>query len=106
MKPKWQKLAYKSGPGNMHTLVSVLWCGLCFQRIPFYDHNWYESDQLKTKPQIRVCNRIFFISQPKHMLWVLRRTINEMVLLSTQTHMFKLMGKKNHYNLCYFFCLS
>ena len=28
MKPKWQKLA--SRPGNMHTLVSVLWCGLCF----------------------------------------------------------------------------
>ena len=29
MKPKWQKLA------NMYTLVSVLWCSLCFQRIPF-----------------------------------------------------------------------
>ena len=27
-----------SGPGNMHTLVSVLWCSLCFQRIPFYEH--------------------------------------------------------------------
>ena len=24
----------KSGPGNMHTLVSVLWCSLCFQGIP------------------------------------------------------------------------
>ena len=24
-----------SGPENMHTLVSVLWCILCFQRIPF-----------------------------------------------------------------------
>ena len=35
MKPKWQKLANLSGPGNMHTLVSVLWCSLCFQRIPF-----------------------------------------------------------------------
>ena len=22
-------------PGNMHTLVSVLWCSLCFQGIPF-----------------------------------------------------------------------
>ena len=25
--------------------------------------------------QIRVCNWIFFISQPKHMLWVLKRTV-------------------------------
>ena len=24
-----------SGPENTHTLVSVLWCILCFQRIPF-----------------------------------------------------------------------
>ena len=24
-----------SGPGNLHTLVSVLRCSLCFQRIPF-----------------------------------------------------------------------
>ena len=24
-----------SGPENKHTLVSVLWCILCFQRIPF-----------------------------------------------------------------------
>ena len=24
-----------SGPENMHTLVSVLWCILCFQRIHF-----------------------------------------------------------------------
>ena len=23
------------GPGNMHTVVSVLWCSLSFQRIPF-----------------------------------------------------------------------
>ena len=48
---------------------------------------------------------IFLISQPKHMLWVLKRTIsyvvgtqknrlNETVLISTQKHMLKLMGKK------------
>ena len=24
-----------SGPENMHTLISILWCILCFQRIPF-----------------------------------------------------------------------
>ena len=28
-------LDFQSGPGNMHTQVSVLWCSLCFQRIPF-----------------------------------------------------------------------
>ena len=27
-----------SCPVNMHALVSVLWCSLCFQRIPFYKH--------------------------------------------------------------------
>ena len=25
-----------SGPENLHTLVSVLWCILCFQRITFF----------------------------------------------------------------------
>ena len=37
-------------------------------------------------PQIRVRNRklFFLISEPKHMLWVLKRTVNETVLLSTQ----------------------
>ena len=32
----------------------------------------------KTGPQIRVCNRklFFIISQPKHMFWVLKRTIS------------------------------
>ena len=34
MKPKWQTLD-SLGPGNMHTLVSVLLCSFCFQRIPF-----------------------------------------------------------------------
>ena len=24
-----------SGPGNMYTLVSVLWCSLCFKGYPF-----------------------------------------------------------------------
>ena len=34
MKPKWQKLA-SLAQEKMHTLVSVLWCSLCFKRIPF-----------------------------------------------------------------------
>ena len=33
MKPNWQKLA--SMAQEICTLVSVLWCSLCFQRIPF-----------------------------------------------------------------------
>ena len=36
---------------------------------------------------------LVFISHPKHMLWVLKRTLNETVLLSTQ-NMLELMGKK------------
>ena len=38
------------------------------------------------------CN--ILISQPKHMVWVLKRSLNETVLLSTQKNMLKLMGKK------------
>ena len=34
MKPNWQKLA-SLAQEYMHTLVSVLWCSLSFQRIPF-----------------------------------------------------------------------
>ena len=34
MKPKWQKLA-SLAQEKMHTLVSVLWWCLCFQKIPF-----------------------------------------------------------------------
>ena len=34
MKPYWQKLASRAHR-NMHTLVSVLWCSLCFQGYPF-----------------------------------------------------------------------
>ena len=26
----------QSGPVNMYIVVSVLWCSLCFQRIPFF----------------------------------------------------------------------
>ena len=36
MTPKWQKLA-SLAQKNMHTLVSVPWCSLCFQRLPFYN---------------------------------------------------------------------
>ena len=54
----------------------------------------------KIGPQIRVIisKFIFLISQPKHLLWVLKRTIS---LRSTFEHpkdMFKLIGKKNNYN--------
>ena len=37
MRLKWPKLA-SLGQKNMHTLVSVLWCILCFQRKPFKEH--------------------------------------------------------------------
>ena len=29
---------------NMHTLVSVLWCSFCFQRIPFLEHIYIIRD--------------------------------------------------------------
>ena len=49
-------------------------------------------------PQIRVCSEIFcLISQPKHMLWVLKRTKNclyETVLLSTQNTCLKWLIRK------------
>ena len=31
----WVAEAGWSGPGDVRALVSVLWCRLCFQRIPF-----------------------------------------------------------------------
>ena len=37
---------------------------------------------------------IFLISQPKHMLWVLIRTVSMRRSLEHPKHMFKLMGKK------------
>ena len=40
-------------------------------------------------PQIKVHNQFFFISQPKHMLLVLKRTVSKY-----QKHMFKLMDRK------------
>ena len=37
---------------------------------------------------------IFLISQPKHMLWVLRRTVSMRRSFEHQKHMLNLMGKK------------
>ena len=37
---------------------------------------------------------IFLISQPKHMLWVLKRTVNDDGSFEYLKHMFKLMVKK------------
>ena len=39
-------------------------------------------------------NIIFFISHPKHMVWVLKRTVSMRRSLEHPKHMFKLMGKK------------
>ena len=39
-------------------------------------------------------NNFFLISQPKHLLWVLKRTVIEAVFLSTKNTLSKLMGKK------------
>ena len=37
---------------------------------------------------------IFFISHPKHMLWVLKRTVSLRRFFLALKHMFKLMGKE------------
>ena len=45
-------------------------------------------------------NYIFLIPQPKHMLWVLKRTAPMRRLFSGPTYLFKLMGKTTMTLLC------
>ena len=54
-----------SGPENMPTLVSVLWCILCFQRIPF--KNIFDSLQLVT---VTVWQR-YNVSMPFTIVYIL-----------------------------------
>ena len=48
-----------SGLVNLHTLVSVLWCILCFQRITCL-RTYFEPQSLNYDPE--------FIYYPKHLL--------------------------------------
>ena len=41
---------------------------------------------------------IFLISQPKHMQWVLKRTVSLRRFFENPEHMFELMGNQNIHN--------
>ena len=57
--------------------------------------NLYYTIQLVRPPDKSVYWKIiFFISHPKHMLWVLKRTVSMRQSIEHSKHMFKLMGKK------------
>ena len=43
---------------------------------------------------------IFLITQPKHMLWVLKRTVSMKGSFGHPKHMFNLMGKEINAILC------
>ena len=50
-------------------------------------------------PLVKIASQInnFLISQPNHMLWVLKRTVSMRRSFKRQKHMLKVMGKKNIY---------
>ena len=54
--------------------------------------HWGNMDRTLVKSAERKFN--FLISQPKHMLWLLKRTISMRQFFWAQKHMLKLTGKK------------
>ena len=47
-----------------------------------------------SRPPDKVLKIIFLISQPKHMIWVLKRTFSMKRFFQSHKHMLKLMGKE------------
>ena len=76
-------------------------CAVWFESLMGVYTNFYWSLAQYISTTIYHMNHDFLIFQPKHMLWVLKRTVSMRRFFCGPKHMLKIMGKKIFTILCW-----